>query len=1026
MQGFSSQLSHHRRKLIGFILAFSLYGLAGFLLLPWYLERQLLTITEDRLALSSSVESIYFNPFSFYFEINDFAFNNLDGTRLLKLSHFHADLQASRLLLLKAQLSDITLDGMELNFDRPNQTENTFTLMAQRWADSAAQLPSGESEESYENNTDYEALADEEPSANREPSASKELPLIEVLSLSIKNISANFTDNSLATPFSSTINVKTIQVDNLSTALNARSTNQISVDFEQQSQLDVSGTFGINPMQFQGTLSLENFPADIASRYAQDSLPALISSGRLGIRFNYAANLAEVVPEIVIDGIVAELQSLTITENHMPGPFIQLHSLAIANADVNIPENSIHLDSLTLDGLGLNASLNSNKQLNLIRIIESLTSSDPAPSQLEQPIATGSAETDAAPWNVGLDTFIIQDTVISIRDESLEQPFALASTVNGRIRDISTQANHRFPVELSLALSSGGDVLLGGEVQAIPELDLNGSVSVTGLDLSVLQPYINEFSFAQLQRGTLEMEAQLSASSSEPFAFQGGLSLRDLLASDPQLGEPLVAFDSLEIDSMIFSTAANSFEISEVALNSLFARVIINEDGSSNIVRSIKTTAADNTASEVNQDSGLSVAVQESGPAPLAITVGQVRVNNGSANFTDKNLPIVFNANISALSGIAEGFATNTSQPTNINLEGEVDEFGLVQINSVLTPFAVTKQSQIQVSFTNINMPAMTPYIIKFAGREIVQGNVDLILNYDLEDGELEANNQFILSDLKLGKRIEHPDAMDLPLDLALALLKDGKGVIDLEIPITGDVSDPEFNFGPAIRRALSNVLTNIVAAPFRFLGNLVGSGENSLESIRFLPGRTDIAAPEREVLVKLGEALQLRPQLMLEIPPVSAAQDSLALKTAAVNQKIDEALALTQDSEELLTTRRRNILEKLYLAFTQATPLTEIQLLHTTSAEAPEVALVSPASASPPLDILAYNSDLRRRLIDQEEISVTALKLLADARAKAVVDFLLSDEAISPQRIRITELRASDLDEGGWLSMVFELSSNN
>lgn len=1024
MQGLYKQFSNHRRKLISIFAFLVLYSLAGFLLLPWYLEKQLVSITQDRLALNSSVDNIYFNPFSFYFEINDVVINELDGKNLLKLSHFNTNFQASRLLLLKAQLANVTLDGMELNFERLSQTDNTLTVLAKHWANSSPQ--------DSINDTSSELSADSELLTDEEAVPSNRLPAIEILSLSLKNINANLTDSSLPTAFKTTVGIQSLQIDSFSTILDARGTNQITIDFEQQSQLTVNGDFGINPLQFDGTVSLDNFPADIASRYAQDTLPARIDSGRVNIEFDYFANLAETVPAIVLDNVMVELQTLAITENNTAAPFAELHSVAIANAELNIPENSIHLESLILDGFELDAELNNEKQLNLLRMVESLEASLAltAPSQLDEPEVSANVSADATPWRAHLDSFVIRDTNLSFRDESLEQLFTLTSTLNGSIDNISTQENSSFPLDLNVRLGSGGDILVNGDVQVIPELTLNSTVSITDLDLTVAQPYINEYVFAELQRGVLEIDAQLAATSTDPFSFRGSLSLRDLTASDSQLDETLVAFDSLAIDAMNFSTTANSFEISEVSLSSLFARVIINEDGSSNISRSIKPPAA---SPNLNTNSTPNLAEQNS--PPLAITVGQVRIDNGSANFTDRDLPIVFNANISSLSGSAEGFATNTSQPTNINLEGEVDEFGLVQINSVLKPFAVTDQSQIQVNFTNINMPAMTPYVIKFAGREIAEGTVDLILNYDVESGELQANNQLILNNLKLGERIESPDAIDLPLDLALALLKDGNGVIDLEIPITGDVNDPEFNFGPAIRRALSNVFTNIVAAPFRLLGNLVGSGENSLESIRFLPGRTDIAAPEREVLVKLGEALQLRPQLMLDIPPVNAAQDSTALKTAAVNKRIDDALELTQSSNELLTTRRRIVLENLYLTSTLVVSLSEIQRLHTPAqdptsitSDTVQASTSSPNTGleNPVLDIIAYNNDLRRRLIDQEALAATALQSLANARATAVTQFLVSDGGISPQRIRLSELNESELDENGWLSMVFELSSSN
>ena len=281
--------------------------------------------------------------------------------------------------------------------------------------------------------------------------------------------------------------------------------------------------------------------------------------------------------------------------------------------------------------------------------------------------------------------------------------------------------------------------------------------------------------------------------------------------------------------------------------------------------------------------------MNDSASNPLAISVGRVRLDDARTNFTDRNLPLVFNANIHSLNGSAEGIASNSSQPTAIALEGQVDEFGLVQINANLLPFDIFAQSQIDIVFTNLHMPSMTPYVIKFAGREIADGNVNLSLSYQLKDGELVANNQLVLSELLLGDRVESPDAMDLPLELAIALLKDSNGLIDFEVPVIGNVNDPEFVFGPAIRAALRNILTNIVAAPFRFLAGLVGGGDGEeLDRIRFLPGRSDIAAPEREVLQNLIEALAQRPQLALQIPAMTGEADVNALQILAVDRKIE------------------------------------------------------------------------------------------------------------------------------------------
>lgn len=1004
MSGSNTQLPavfiKHKRKISVTLSILVVYGLAGFFLLPWFIERQLVNISQQRLALSTSVESIYFNPFTFYFEVDSLQISEAQGDRLFSLSHLHTNFQPSRFVLLKAQLAELVANGLIVDLDRSSETENTLNDLAARWANSNPN-PSAEAEEP-------------------ETGQSTELFPFELLVLELSDIDIHLSDSSLPTPFATTVGIERIRVEDLSTLADAAGRHDILINFEQQAQLSIAGDFSINPLLLSGNISLENFPLNTLSRYGQDSLPATIDSGQLSIGLDYDVDLTQDTPNIAINRINTQLQSLAVVENDEDSPFLEVNELGLASGTVSYPANQAVLENLTLNGLALNADINSDNELNLVRMLNAVSEnseqSQAAPERSPQSSATESAAEESSPWVVELNRFNIEDLAMAFSDDSLTQNFTAAATVNGSISELSNVDDSEFPVTLAVEIASGGSIALEGQLQALPELDLDAAISVTSLALPAIQPYLNEFVFAELQQGSLDLNSQLTIDASQPLLLTGALSLSDLVAIDSVLEETLVSFEELAVDAVTFSAADNAAEISEITLESLFARVIINEDGSSNIGRSIKS-ADEGAESEINES-----AIEEeiSAAAPLAITVGQVLISNGSANFTDKDLPIEFNANITNLSGSAEGFSNNTSQATNISLEGEVDDYGLVRINSALMPFALTQQTQLNVAFTNIDMPAMTPYVIKFAGREIVDGSVDLTLNYDVEGGDLDANNQLILNDLKLGKRIESPDAMDLPLDLALALLKDSNGVIDLEVPVNGNVNDPEFDFGPAIRRALGNVLTNIVTAPFRLLGGLVGSGDDELDHIRFLPGRSDIAAPERQILVQLSEALKLRPQLALEVSPVASEADLLALKTAAVDTEIEAALAATENNGELLTNRRRQALEGLYAQTSASAALAEIESLHTESS--PEDS--SDTSVEPSLDVIAYNADLLQRLIDVKQISDAELASLANMRAQAAADFLINEGAIEASRIRFADSSTSELDDDGWLTMDFELGS--
>lgn len=979
-----------RRRLLAWLGGLLLsYTLIGFFLLPWLVETQLAKILDERLSLSSQVESVYFNPFSFYFEMEELRVSDPERDTLLHLGELQLNFQPSRLALLKLQFAEIRIGMLDIYYTRDSSAEDTISRLAQRWSSTA------------------------EPAADTSTtSETGELVPLEILSLSLSSINAHIVDAVPATPFSTTLSLAQAQIDNFSTLPDQSGNNTLAIHFEEDAELTWSGGFTVNPLDFRGEVTLSNFSLLPVYRYLQDSLPFRLDRGHVDLAFNYDIDLSQGDPQIQIEQIEFALNDLAATQTGAAQAFVEATRLSLSEGQVALPQNRAEFSSLSLAGLSVNATRNASGQLDLQEMIEAMLPAGGTGAQQAEPVSEAATNT----WSFSLASLSLENNRASFVDNSLETPFSIATTLDANVREIDNQAGSQFPFTTALSLDSGGSIELSGSLQALPSLNVESALSLSDIAVSVAQPYVNEFAFLELESGTLNLESEIAVNSDEPFSIRGGVTLNEVEITDQQLNETLFSMSSLGVDAMSLSLADNNLDISELALSDFFARVLINEDGSSNIGRSIKS-------GEVSPAEAAEPSETDAAASPFAVTVGRVRLDNASANFTDLNLPLPFHADIQGLAGTVQGFASNSSQATDINLEGQVDEFGLVQIESSLNPFNFAAQSQIDVNFSNIDMPSMTPYVIKFAGREIAEGKVDVGLHYSLLEGELTANNQVVLSALQLGERVEQAGAMDLPLDLAIALLKDGNGVIDLEVPITGDVNDPEFDFGPAIRRAVTNILTNIVAAPFRLLGNLVGGGdEGSLEQIRFLPGRADIAAPEQEILLTLGEALQQRPQLLLEIPAITAEADELALQIAATDAAIESQLEAMPESDESLTARRMVVMETLYAAAGLIEPLDAIRLLHTQIADTASSPV--PEDAAAQLDNLAYIADLRERIIAATEIGESDLSALGSARRQSVIDFLSTRAGISPARLLETELVMGEEDDDGWLVLPFGLTA--
>ncbi len=1006
-------LSKYRRLLswVGGLLL--TYTLLGFFFVPWIAEQQIVKLLKERLELNTQVESIYFNPYSFFAEIQGLSISEEDGSEFLLLDNVYANFQASRLAALKFQFSEAVISGLDVYLQRTSTTENNLADLIQRWESSSTQAAD-------------DPIEDEEPAGDLIP--------LEVISLQVNNLTIHLLDEVPVTPFTTSVTLANASIGNISTLPGQMANNSLTVYLEQDAVLSWSGAFSLNPLNFTGAIALENFSLNTISRYLQNTIPVTIDDGRLAASFNYGVDLATEVPQIDISEIFLTLRELQVQQSTDGSVLLAVNEISASAGQVLLPDNSLVIESLSLDSFDLNLVRDSGGELNLQQILNDFSANSGADSvsgNVVEPQATLSR-----PWLITLENFVIENSHISVSDQSLEDPFILGATVNASITGINNEAQTSMPLFADLELDSGGEITAQGIIQVLPELDVNVTLAVNDVSLTPFQPYINEFANIELQRGLLSLDAELVVNADEPFSYNGGFNLQSMEFSDQQLDETLLTLDRLVIDSVNYSLARNQVAISDVLVDSMFARVIVHRDGSTNVGRSIKLSP-DQDQSPPDDDSSAA----ELAPG-IAISVGRVRIDNARFNFTDENLPIVFDATIQGLSGVVEGFSTNSSQPMVLDLEGQVDEFGLVQINSSLNPFNIAQQSQIDLVFTNLDMPAMTPYFIKFAGREIADGRVDVNLAYSIAEGELQANNQVVLHDLQLGQRVEHPDAMDLPLDLAIALLKDSNGVIDLQVPVTGNLNEPEFSFRPAIQQAISSIFENIVSAPFRLLGNLIGGNSNDLDSIKFLPGRSDIASPEQQTLQQLHAALLQRPQLSLEIPPVSGEADILALQTTAIDNRIEGIIQLG-DSEIFITDRRLAATELLYnqAALTPAT--SELRILHskatTSSTETDQNTnnsgtievtdnaanpLVNANSLNLGLDSLAYTADLRNRLISAESISETQLATLAESRKDEVISFIEALGDIDRSRLSSLEAISSELDEGGWLTMTFDLTT--
>jgi outer membrane protein OmpA-like peptidoglycan-associated protein len=385
----------------------------------------------------------------------------------------------------------------------------------------------------------------------------------------------------------------------------------------------------------------------------------------------------------------------------------------------------------------------------------------------------------------------------------------------------------------------------------------------------------------------------------------------------------------------------------------------------------------------------------------MPITIDTVRIENGVLDFSDLFIKPKFDADAKNLRGSVKGLSSKPSARADVLLEGEVSKYSPVKISGQINPLSEEKYADLAMSFKNFDLTTTSPYSGKFAGYKIAKGKLSLNLKYKVSGDDFSGENGIVVEQLTLGERVESPDATELPVSLAIALLKDSNGNIELDVPVEGDLNNPHFDYGKVVSDAMSKIITNIVSSPFAALGNLVGGSGAELNNIEFELGSATLGPEQIEKLDKLAEALSERPALLLKIEGTADEQkDGEALVEAellahlkrAKRQQLrrtGEPVPANAENISLSSADYRRYIKKLYVEKFKEKPETLLSAESKSSTE-----------ESSPTDSDAVVAAAKRRLVESMAVDVTELEVLAQKRATQIRNYLIQQEKISDERV--------------------------
>ena len=740
------------------------------------------------------------------------------------------------------------------------------------------------------------------------------------------------------------------------------------------------------------------------------SPPLNLSADKVQLRLQLAAEQAGADFKLTVADAAFSLAGLALARGAQT-PF-KLAQLGFTDGAVDLASRHASLGRLYAEGGQMQVTRDRKGQLNILGLLPKFGAAGQH--------AAGPAD---APWNAMAKSVELSKFGAEVEDQGTGVKVHLQDLAL-KLEAVGSDLTRPVKFNAGLNLREGGQLSAHGRM--VPASGaLEADVRVKQLALAPLQPLLGSYVKLKIAGGSVSAQGRLTAGArgakSTGPRYVGGFDIAGLALSD-ESGELFAAWKSAGASKLTASLAPNLLEIAELRVVEPNAKLIIENDRRFNAARLLVRPA---TAGPTVEAPPLAPARAADDPFPVRIH--RLRFQNAKLDFTDLSLRPQFSAKIYELNGVITGLSSNRDSRSQIELDGRVDEFGLARIRGELNPFAPRDNTDVNVVFKNVDMVSTSPYAMKFAGYKIAEGKMSLDLQYKVRNGRLEGANQIVIDKLTLGERVESPDALKLSLELAIALLKDSDGRIDLGLPVSGNLNDPQFNYGAVIWKAIGNVLTRIVTAPFRALGSLFGINGEKLEAIDFDPGSDRLLPPEREKLKQVAQVLSKRPQLKLLVPgQYSEAADGAALKARTVRVEIAKRAGIKLEAGEEpgpLDLRARDVrsaLRDLYAEHFGAAELDKQKKAAEGGAAAPVGELIEgePRVA----DASSFYHNLLERLAQNQPLAADALTRLGAQRASAILA-ALKEAGVDPTRALAAAPEKIDSDVGKPVPLKMELA---
>nr|WP_320125666.1 DUF748 domain-containing protein [uncultured Shewanella sp.] len=827
----------------------------------------------------------------------------------------------------------------------------------------------------------------------------------------------------------------------------------IQLSDDHAGEINLQGQFQLFPLKIAGDVHIAKLKLTPLWKFIDDQFKPALTDGEISAKTQYQVDLAE-NGELQITSNNGQFIVEKLNFNDQERSVVKLPIFALDGISMDLKQQQVHINKLHSDGLTVNAVLNQDG-LDLAGLFMpksasvSTSAAPPVANSIvtnsidAEPIDAKSVETKAvesaqvtqveekpqqpikqAPVTASTDTWFVQLDALNIEnyDLNLSEQKLTATPLQWRVyplnfstKTITSTLAEPIEYTLQLSINDKGTLSSQGQVDVTGEA-IDTNIQLDKLALIQFQPYLAPYVNIQLKSGLLSSAGKLTADAKGKAIYGGSVELDDLAIHDKLRNAPLVKWQKMNINQLDFDQQKNQIKIDHLAFNQPYAKVVIAKDRSTNIsdliveapiAASVTNSATTNSAPPAKQTATEPQMASKSATPELSLDIQKISFSQGSAYFADNSLTPNFASGIELLEGNITHLSSTPGTKASVDIKGKIDKYAPVTLKGDINPLLDMPYLDLDLVFKSVELTSVNPYSGTYAGYYIDKGQLSLSLNYQLDKNKLKGNNHLVIDQLKLGKPSNSDLATSLPITLAIALLQDRNGVIDLGMEVSGDLDSPSFSVGSIIMTAITNVITKAVTAPFTFLAGLIGSDE-TLDKVSFAAGQFSLSEDEQKSLDKLASALLDRPMLKLSVEgEVDAINDSQAIAERIMKRKLAklaniEFSALPDDLSPSQFPTQGPLADALVKLYEQEVKADPVQIKDTVIAEAKDAPL-SDDEITTRWHIALYNLSVKA-----QNVNDGMLGNLAQERAKAVKAYLVDVKEIAPERIFLLESRVS------------------